>query len=381
SVPSETHLFALGIKPLRERFHHGVLGSPGTSFVYMDRREMVRSLRELCDRVFLPFLEASPGATMLAERTPEHVSCLDVIGEIYPDAAVVHIVRDGRDVARSLVSQDWPTAPRSLVEAAEEWRGSVEAGESAGRRLARYRSVRYEALFADPRSTVTDLYEWLGLPTTTEIVDGALIEAEIRFNVDPRAPTVGVGKWRDEFSQDDLEAFTRVAGKTLAALGYETGITLDRGAAPARHTPPRRPRMRRLFGGDGEPFASRKQIVEHQRLLDRVIAALTGRRLDDLRRLVGDPFRVRIVGQDEDWSVGGDAAWERLTSVIRADDAFDGRQTIGDFILGVPTATALLVFTAKDGTSHLRAFSASFRDGKLVRLTYYRFPLSAGTPG
>ncbi len=379
-IPSETYLFSHGIKPLRERFHHGVRGSPGTGYIYMDHKEMIRSLRELCDRVFLPFLEATPGATRLAERTPQHVGCLDVIGEIYPDAPVVHIVRDGRDVARSLLGQNY--GPDTIEAAAAEWRDSVAAGESAGRNLPRYRTIRYEELLADPRGRVVELYDWLELPRTPEIVEAALIEAEVRFNVDPRAPTIGVGKWRDEFSPADLAAFMKVAAPMLEALGYETATPATVKERPTRDDAGRGGRMldplRRFRGRRRAARVGDKQMIEHQRLGDRVVEAIVTRRLDRLRELVGSPFRVRIVGVGEDWSGRGDLAWERLAAAVREDNAFEGRQTMGDLNPGVPTTTAVLTFADSDGVLHTRTIVASFRDGKLSRLTYYRFPVAGG---
>lgn len=377
-VPSETYLFSHGIKQLRERFHHGVLGSPGTGYIYMDQKEMVRSLRELCDRVFLPYLEASPGAKRLAERTPQHVGCIDVIGEIYPDAPVVHIVRDGRDVARSLAGQRY--GPSSIEAAAVEWRDAVAAGETAGRAHPRYRTIRYEELLADPRRRVTELYEWLGLPATPKIVDAALIEAEVRFNVDARAPTIGAGKWREEFTPEDLAVFLRVAGPTLEALGYDTAMSVHvRTVAPPPAPGPDRSILRRLKDRRHRRRSARlgdEQMIEHQRLGDRVVEAITTRRLDRLRELVGDPFYVRIVGLDEDWSGRGNVAWERLEAAVRDDPAFEGRQTMGDINPGVPTTTAVLTFAGSDGVEHTRTFVASFRDGRLSRLTCYRFPVA-----
>lgn len=387
-VPSETYLFSRGIKPLRERLHHGVLWSPGTAHVHMDPRVMAGSLRELCDRVFLPFLEAAPGRTRVAERTPEHVTCLDVIGEIYPDAHVVHIVRDGRDVARSLLGQGWRSAPGSMEEAAAEWRDCVEAGEAAGRTLERYRTVRYEAMLADPPTHVTELFAWLGLDASDPVVDGALIEAEVPFNSDPGAPAVGAGKWREEFTEADLATFMTVAGETLARLGYDTGVApAERRESLATAPEPKRRRgLRRKAGAgaDRDPGTQRAlvaQLTENQRLLDRVVAAIRTRRLDDLTSASDPSVWIRVVAPGESWKGRGPAAWEKLAAVIGTDDALDGRQVDGDVHAGLPTSTALMTFAGKDGAKHLRVVAVSTNRGIIERIVYYRLPLAADRPG
>ena len=378
-VPSETYLFSRGIKPLRERFHHGVLGSPGTAFVYMDPLEMTRALRNLCDGVFLPFLKAVPGATRLAERTPEHVTCLELIGEIYPDAWILNIVRDGRDVARSLMAQPWKNAPQTIEEAALEWRSSVEAAEGAGAHLARLRTVRYEEVLAEPQPHVADLFAWFGLTATPQMVEEALREAKVAFNQDPTTGRVGAGKWRDKISATDLSALMKVAGGTLERLGYlapEFATMSARGAvtAPLPEPPVRRLRGR-LRGRDRAHRARTdvSQITDIQRTLDRIAAAVVGRRPNELNESLVESVLVRVVAPHGDWKGRGAAAWARLTEETRNDQALDGRQVFGDLHPGVPTSTAVMKFAAPDGSMHLRILAVTLEDGRVARLTYYRF--------
>ena len=60
---------------------------------------------------------------------------LDLIAEIYPDARVLHIIRDGRAVTRSLLAL--PNGPSTIEDAAEEWRESVAAFRSGSRAVRR----------------------------------------------------------------------------------------------------------------------------------------------------------------------------------------------------------------------------------------------------
>jgi hypothetical protein len=384
-VPSETYLFSRGIKPLRERFHHGVLGSPGTAFVYMDLGEMTRALRNLCDGVFLPFLKAVPGATRLVERTPEHVSCLELIGEIYPDAWILNILRDGRDVARSLMTQPWKNAPQTIEEAAMEWRSSVEAAEAASAGLERFRTVRYEEMLVEPEAHVAELFGWLGLSATPPLVEEALREAKVVFNQDPTTGRVGAGKWREKFSEMDLNALMKVAGGTLERLGYldpDSAAPSTRTAATAAAPPSESPR-RRLRGRLRRRERAQRarndvsQITDIQRTVDRIAAAVVGRRANELDDSLLRSVLVRVVAPSGDWKGRGAAAWDRLAEETRNDPALDGRQISGDLHPGVPTSTAVMKFAAPDGSLHLRILAATIEGGRLARLTYYRFALES----
>jgi hypothetical protein len=214
-VPGETYLFSHGVAPLMERFQHDDRDAPGVGRVYADRARVVGAVRGLCDAVLGEF--AAPGQTHVAERTPWHVHHLPLIGEVYPDARFVHIVRDGRDAVRSLVAKAW--GPATVGEGAQEWRASVEAGLAAAPGLGdRLIEVRYEALLADPRAEVERVYAHLGLEGG---VDRALTAAAEVANLGGHDGRVGAGKWREGWGRRELRAFDRVAGDLLRELGYE----------------------------------------------------------------------------------------------------------------------------------------------------------------
>lgn len=219
-VPPETHVFNLGVRPLREVFQHSNPGSLMMATMFAERNGVVQGFRKLLDSAFLDNLEREDGeARYLLERTPWHVYDLDLIHEIYPDARVIHIIRDGRAVARSLLAKSW--GPDTMEEAAEEWRSSVVAGRTGGVPFGdRYREVRYEELLADPAERIAELFEWLELDLDDALRERVLLEAGSEFNVDAGAPGIRADKWRGLISERDLATFERVAGAEMRELGY-----------------------------------------------------------------------------------------------------------------------------------------------------------------
>src|SRR4051794_23401536 len=194
AVPTESNLFSSGLAPLQDRFQHGAVGAPAVGRLYVDRGVFLDALRDFCDAIFGGLLEViAPDARYLVERSPMDTDVLDLIGDVYPDATVVHIIRDGRDVARSLVSQHW--GPASIAEAAGEWRDAVERARRAGAALAHYHEVRYEELLANSAEGVRALYEAIGFDTSDDAIATAVLEAGISYNADPRAPKLAEGKW------------------------------------------------------------------------------------------------------------------------------------------------------------------------------------------
>ena len=153
----------------------------------------------------------------------------------FPDARYVHVVRDGRAVAASLLEvgfwegwrgpSQWRWGPLSpeheaLWEAGErsfavlagiQWKLLVENIREAGAKLGeRYREVRYEDFVAEPLAQTDALREWAGLAA-----DPRHAERIAELGVAP----VGE-KWRRTLSADEQRRLETALAPSLAALGY-----------------------------------------------------------------------------------------------------------------------------------------------------------------
>jgi LPS sulfotransferase NodH len=175
-------------------------------------------LRRFCDRLFAAALERHrSGATLFVEKTPGHAQHLDEIASVYPDAWFVHIVRDGRDVARSLAEFEHGVA--NVRAGAAAWVATLDAVARSAPGLARFREIRYEDLVVDPVGRAAELLSWVGLDVDDEIRQRLSDCAGIRVSRFNTTGPVGPGKWRS-LSRRDLAAVESIAGDHLRALGY-----------------------------------------------------------------------------------------------------------------------------------------------------------------
>ena len=357
-IPSETLLFSHGIAPLVERFHHGARGSVELGVIYANRPVLIDGLRHLCDGVFLDL--AGGPHRHIAERSAPHVQHLDLISEVYPDARFVHIVRDGRDVARSLVAQPW--GPSTVREAAAEWRTSVLAGRRTSD--ARYLELRYEDLFADPEGRIRDLYDWLGLDVTDDAVAAGLEAAAIVDNADPTDPRAETGKWRSSFSRRDLRDFERIAGDLLAELGY-----VERPSARAAFLRPRSAdgaRSRTEDPSRRDPGHRPHHLVH---AANNVLGLMHTGAHDRLPELLAEDVIVRVVANDDVVEATGQAGRDLLAETLLADPAYLGRQLRGDVELRRTDVRVSLTYELPDGTIADRELVLGLRDEEVVALT------------
>lgn len=123
-LPSETHLFSSGISVLRDRVQGGHVGSTATATCFMTDAEFAAAARDFADAAFGAWLSRTrPNAKRVVERSPTHVWHLGLIGAVYPEARVVHIVRtDATSSARrwrrrggaseiGLAASQWASGP------------------------------------------------------------------------------------------------------------------------------------------------------------------------------------------------------------------------------------------------------------------------------
>ncbi len=115
------------------------------------------SINELAARVQDHVL-ARTGKRLWAEKTPRNIRVIDRFMQAFPEARVIHIVRDPRDVLLSLNRRGKP-----LLEAAETWMASAAAiapHSDSGQVL----DVRYEDLCLAPDATLARICAFLGVP-------------------------------------------------------------------------------------------------------------------------------------------------------------------------------------------------------------------------
>jgi hypothetical protein len=171
------------------------------------------------------------------------------ISAIYPEAKVIHIIRDGRDVAVSAAhharnfgqarkrgaaneTTDTIFPEGQLEKLAAEWASRVGKTVEDGPALleGNYTEVRYEDLLQNPEVEVGRLLAFLAASSdeksVTRCIEAASFErlskGRKRGEEDPSSFfRKGVaGDWRHVFTREERETFAREAGELLAGLGY-----------------------------------------------------------------------------------------------------------------------------------------------------------------
>jgi hypothetical protein len=183
--------------------------------------------------------EERPGVRVLVEKTPANALVWREIRELFPDAVLIHVLRDPRDVVCSLraAGRSWGRswAPTNVAGAARFWRLFVENAlgvENDPRGLV----VRYEALQADGAAELARIGRAAGLDVDPEWCRqvAANHSFERRAQVDGAGPdrflrSGRAGSWREDLSRRDVRAVEYIAGALMDRLGYPRSVPSARG--------------------------------------------------------------------------------------------------------------------------------------------------------
>ena len=167
------------------------------------------------------------------EKSPGFCRRLPQLHGLLPEARILHLIRDGRDIALSI--RDWGKGAAKLELWEEEpigvaalwWRRDVSRGCEDGRKLdgSVYMEVRYEELIANPEQSLRQIAEHLDIPYDQSMVSYHEGKVREKAGLSAKAawlpPTAGLRDWRSQLEQRELELFEAIAGEQLQMLGYE----------------------------------------------------------------------------------------------------------------------------------------------------------------
>ena len=177
------------------------------------------------------------GAHYWLDGTPDNMYVVDEIVEAFPNARIIHMIRDGRAVATSLARLGWSGVPTSnfddaLDYAAIKWEMQVRRLRDFSKRITdRYLEVRYEDLVTDPECISQTICDFLGISLieVDSVVEDSDNNPMSTLNK-PNSPfgdmgegisSVAVDRWRKLLEPAQQQRLDALLGETLDELGYE----------------------------------------------------------------------------------------------------------------------------------------------------------------
>ena len=214
---------------------------------------------------------AREGKNIVGDKSPSSVIHGQVVRDmhsLYPDAKIINIVRDGRDVliserfrnfveeSKFLTTEDKriiadlkaDSAPfsdgrrsifteTSIRNIARRWADDLNEVDAESKRLygENYISLRYEDMLTQPFSEMSRLWKFLGVKKVSKTLEKQLL-AEMSSNPDEEwqakrnegiasfLPKGQAGNWQRLFTEKDKALFKEIAGEVLVKWEYERSV-------------------------------------------------------------------------------------------------------------------------------------------------------------
>jgi hypothetical protein len=138
----------------------------------------------------------------------------DKLLKIWPDARFIHIVRDGRDVARSCIGMGWAGNVWTGIERwleAETLLAEIEQQLPSDRKM----NLTYEELIIDPVAALKQICNFIAIE-----YDAAMLNYPQTSTYDVPNPSL-IGQWQRKMSDHEIQLVESRIADMLVARGYQ----------------------------------------------------------------------------------------------------------------------------------------------------------------
>lgn len=231
AIPPETHFIPLATRTCRSTDETHCLfnairqSKNWASFGLQEDELRARIDKEACSGVglgieaFYTLYAERNGKSRWGDKTPAYHAHMHLKEEIFPDARFIHVIRDGRDVALSVLKMWEKSGVRgankgSFEDALRWWAARLDRARAESRSVQHYIEVRYEDLVLDTGPALRRISEFIELPWDESLVtfDGG--------GSSTRPDEERLGRWRTALDPSELTIRSESARSLLSELGY-----------------------------------------------------------------------------------------------------------------------------------------------------------------
>lgn len=200
------HTLGLSEQELMHRFGHA----------YVECRELA-SVRLGCGR--------------WADKNPENVLYLEQWGQLLEHKFLfLHVVRHPLDTLASLCNIGFEKAvPTTFEGKANLMRRYFECADVYRKQyIDRYKCLKYEALVETPELILSSMFEWMGEPYESKVLELFWSEERKKGIEDPKVAhtrnihSTSLGRWKSDLSDGQIKIAEDILGDVLTRYGYSS---------------------------------------------------------------------------------------------------------------------------------------------------------------
>ena len=175
------------------------------------------------------FTQCGKPTQTLLEKTPLHIRYIDRILRYFPEARIIEVIRDGRDVCVSYnaLAQQYAWARIGTAGAIRQWKQCIKLGKKFRNQSdlsSRIHPVFYENLKSAPITCLEEIFDFAQLSWNLDQVKTIVQLSDIshvRDRGEGQYVRSGlVGEWKERLSDTEISVCQEIAGEELAAYPH-----------------------------------------------------------------------------------------------------------------------------------------------------------------
>jgi len=186
-----------------------------------------RSLATIIDMIYCSYSEQAMGnALAWGDKTPINTIHLKKILKIFPNAKIIHIVRDPRDVVSSYLKAGLYENPN---DASDFWNlciGEVQKVKKS--RKFNLHEVRYEDLVVDPEKELKSISQFINITYKIEMLEfhrnyqnlGDTIHHNHHKNLSNPLNPNSIGKWKNVLEKSVIDNIQKSCNRGMEIYNY-----------------------------------------------------------------------------------------------------------------------------------------------------------------
>lgn len=209
---------------IKNHFRFRIWGSPVPDLKGTGQQLTLPGILELFIREYASSVGKTE-CTYWIDHTPNNIRQIHRLLRVFPEAKFIHIVRDGRAIAASVIPLSW--GPNTVYSAARWWCEKLSFGLAAEQALPdKVCRVYYEELVLRPKDTLEQLCRFIGVPFNNQMVYGKGFKVPTytanQHQLVGKPPDKNrINAWQKRLSPRDIEVFEYLTKDLLLSLGYE----------------------------------------------------------------------------------------------------------------------------------------------------------------
>lgn len=160
------------------------------------------------------------------DHTPGNFKDIKLLAELFPDAKYIHLVRDGRAVANSIIPLFW--GPNSIIGSAKWWQKHLNYALEAESFFdeSQILRIKYEHLITKPEIILNEICDFANLEYSKEMVQGGNFKkpeyTRHQHNLVGKSPDISrLFAWEKKLTNRDIELFEYFANDYLILFNYK----------------------------------------------------------------------------------------------------------------------------------------------------------------